>query len=315
MDTLIIGFLQNTAWRIDAPVMFGAFHISALVIITAAAFLSARKLSSGTQNTPISVPDASETGASDTDAADMYTADGIPVSDKTVKIRGIRVLASAGWLLAALEAYKQLFLYYIVNSWHYDWWFFPFQLCSVPMYLCILLPFARGRVRASFLTFMATFTFISAAAALIFPEDFMRSYVSLTVHGFVWHGILLFISLYILFSGMADLSRKGFVRASILFACLCVPAVLINAATEPLMNAAHAANEIPNSYAAMFYLSPYHISPQPVVGAVQQMTGIPAGLMLYALAIIAAAGLFCMIADHVFISFTGSKRNEKTAKS
>jgi hypothetical protein len=177
------------------------------------------------------------------------------------------------------------------------------------MYLCILLPFVRGRVRDSFLTFMAVFTFISAAAALLYPEDYMRPYLSLTLHGFIWHGMLMFISMYILFSDMADLSRKGFVRSSILFACLCIPAVLINAVSEPLMNASHAAHEIPNSYAAMFYLNPYHISPQPVIGSVQQMISIPAGLALYVLMIIAAGGLFCTIADHVV---AGNHPNRKT---
>ena len=294
----MFSILEKTAWHIDAPALFGPFHITALVTVTAAALLFARKLSMRTQNSSSSSADAS---AKDT-FEDFSTAALSKGKEHT------RVLVSAGWLLAVLEIYKQLFLYYIVNGGHYDWWYFPFQLCSVPMYLCILLPFVHGRIRDSFLTFMASFTFVSAAAALIFPEDYLRSYLSLTLHGFVWHGMLLFISLYILFSHIADLSLRGFVRAAILFACLCLPAVLINAATEAPMKTAHAAHEIPNSYAAMFYLNPYHISPQPMIGSVQQIIGIPSGLVLYALIIIAAAGLFCIIADHFSACFTGNHR-------
>ena len=192
-------------------------------------------------------------------------------------------LSISGWILLALELYKQLFIYYIVNGGVYDWWYFPFQLCSVPMYLCILLPFIRNN--SAMLTFMTGYTFLSAMAALIYPEDFLRPYISLTLHGFIWHGILLFISLTILYSGYADLSFRGFRNATALFILLCGIAVMINIFTEPLMLNAG----VRNSYAAMFYLNPYHISPQPVVGSVQKTLGIPAGLMLYVISIIAAS--------------------------
>jgi hypothetical protein len=160
--------------------------------------------------------------------------------------------------------------------------------------MCILLPFTGGRLRDAFITFMATYTFVSASAALAFPEDFLRSYVTLTVHGFLWHGTLLFISLFILFSHQADLSRRGFARAAGLFILLSAAAILINILSESRMAKAHSAHIIPNNYAAMFYMNPYHISPQPVVGTVQEMTCIPLGLALYALAVISAAGLVCI---------------------
>ena len=178
----------------------------------------------------------------------------------------IRLLSCCGWILAVMEVYKQLFIFRIVSGGIYDWWFFPFQLCSVPMYMCILLPFTseRSSLRAAMLTFMTGYTFISAAAALIYPEDYLRSYVTLTAHGFVWHGILLFISLTIGLSCMSDLSRRGILRSVSLYLLLSAAAIGINMYADRAMRSAHA-----SGYAAMFYLNPYHISPQPVVGAIQ----------------------------------------------
>lgn len=239
-----------------APEIFGAFHITAALIAAAAAVILACRFSVCSE-----------------------------------KIR-IRILAASGWLLLLMEIYKQLFLYFAVNRGVYDWWFFPFQLCSVPMYLCIALPYMRGKLRNASLTFMATFTFLSSVAALVFPEDFLRPQISLTLHGFIWHGMLLFISLLIILSGMADLSRRGFLRAVALFLLLCCMAVCINVAAEPIMNSA---SGIRHDYAAMFYLNPYHISPQPVVSTVQQKSGIAAGLVLYVLSIIAAGGVLCRL--------------------
>ena len=72
--------------------------------------------------------------------------------------RPVKLLFICGLLLALSEVYKQLFRYYIVNGGHYDWWYFPFQLCSVPMYLCLLLPLLQtawhGRIARAFYTFL-----------------------------------------------------------------------------------------------------------------------------------------------------------------
>ena len=62
--------------------------------------------------------------------------------------------------------------------------------------------------------------------------------------------------------------------------------ICINAAAEPVMQNIRISHpEGAHDWAAMVYLSPYHISPQPLVGSVQKTAGIPAGLLLYALVI------------------------------
>ena len=50
------------------------------------------------------------------------------------------ILFSCGVLLALIELYKQAFLYVIEFHGHFDWWYFPFQLCSIPMYICLAAP-------------------------------------------------------------------------------------------------------------------------------------------------------------------------------
>lgn len=257
----------------DAPEIFGGFHIVALIITAAAAIIAAKLFARRITRSETAFPGL------------------------------IRTLACTGWILVILEMYKQLFLYCIVNDGAYDWWYFPFQLCSVPMYLCILLPFMKAQPRNTCLTFIGGYTFISAAAALIFPEDFLRPYLSLTIHGFVWHGLLLFISMLILFTGVVDRSARGLIRAAGLFAVFCIIAVAVNTAVEPLMHSIRAAHSaVAHNWAAMFYLNPYHISPQPIVGSVQNALGIPAGLVLYALCIIAAGSI---------VVLTGKRQNKK----
>lgn len=253
----LYSILESTAWQMDRPELFSWFHIIAALTTTALAVILARLLSKNYR-----------TG----------------------------ILVIAGWILIALEVYKQLFIYYIVNNGEYNWWFFPFQLCSVPMYLCVLLPFIPEKVRNSFLTFMSTYTFVSAAAALIYPEDFLRPYITLTAHGFIWHGILLFISLLLVFSSASDLSLKGFMRATALFIILSLTAVLINAAVETLIQPGRQLF----THAYMFYLNPYQYSPQPIVNEIQHKLGIPAGLFLYTFSIICVSALTSCLENALF---------------
>ena len=56
-----------------------------------------------------------------------------------------------------------------------------------------------------------------------------------------------------------------------------------------------AATQIEHKYAAMFYLNPYHISPQILVGTIQKSTNIAFGLVLYMSGTIAVAGLVSLI--------------------
>lgn len=257
MENSIIGFLDRTAWIMDTPELFGVFHIAASLLMTAlavaAVFLARRAL----------------------------TEQGVR-----------RILVSAGWVLVILEVYKQFFLYYIVNDGAFDLWFFPFQLCSVPMYLCILLPLLREDHRVTLMTFMGGYTFVSAVATLVYPEDILRPYISLTAHGFIWHGLLLFISLLIILTGSMDTGSDGIRGAAAVFAILCITAICINAAAESVMPAIRAAHPaVMHGWSAMFYLNPFHISPQPVISTIQMTAGIPAGLIVYILAVAAVSSI------------------------
>ncbi len=48
-----------------------------------------------------------------------------------------------GILMLLSELWKQWRLTYILNHRQYNWWYFPFQLCSIPMYLCLVIPWVH----------------------------------------------------------------------------------------------------------------------------------------------------------------------------
>mgnify|MGYP007130416603 CR=1 FL=1 len=58
------------------------------------------------------------------------------------------------------------------NNHTYDWWYFPFQLCSVPMYLGLLLPAANSvpRLRSVFTVFIQDYGLLGGIMALLEPS-------------------------------------------------------------------------------------------------------------------------------------------------
>lgn len=169
------------------------------------------------------------------------------LSDRTID----RILFGCGLFLTACEIYKQLFLYFIVNHGQYDWWFFPFQLCSLPMYLCLAVPLIRQkRTKTVIYTFMQDFSLLGGLAALIVSEGFCHIHWSLTLHGYVWHLLLVMTGLLLGLSGRTDLSPGGFLATLPVFVLVCLIATLINVLAPG------------HGQADMFYISPYHPSTQ-----------------------------------------------------
>lgn len=247
-------FIIKTAWMMEPPKPYSAFHIVFTAFGIAAAVLAAYYLSR---------------------KADRKTF--------------TQLLFFCGLLLAASEIYKQLFLYYVVNQETYDWWYFPFQLCSLPIYFCLMLPLIKNRrLAAAILTFMQNFNLLGGIMALAEPSGLMHPYWFLTLHGLIWHILLIFIGLFIGFSHESDSSFTGYLRTLPLFLLCCGIATLINVTAKP------------PGQADMFYISPYYPNNQVVFYGLSLKLGILPGNVIYLLSICAGGLLFHVIFARLF---------------
>ena len=146
-----------------------------------------------------------------------------------------RILFSFGIYLAAAEFYKQIFLTYVRGG-SYSWSDFPFQLCSVPMYLCLLYPVFREKGKRIIRDMLMTYNLIGGVAALLEPTSSFSSYWILTIHSLVWHGCLICIGLYLVFeeknkgkSGKIRIWIRDYIPVMGLYLFLAVTAVVLNA--------------------------------------------------------------------------------------
>ena len=155
------------------------------------------------------------------------------------------------------------------------------------MYLCLAIPFLRGkrylRARRAVLTFIQDFALLGGAMALAEPSGLMHPYWALTMHGLCWHFILIFLGLYCALSGEAAREPAGFLSVLPLFIACCVIATLINVAAHPYGDA------------DMFYISPYYPNGQIVFHQIALEIGVTAGNLIY-LTGVALGGFLCHLA-------------------
>ena len=248
--------LRVTAWPMTPPAPYSAFHILLTLFGAGLAVFFARIFSKKIRSTS---------------APEPYFR---------------RILFSCGVLLALMELYKQAFLYVIEFDSHFDWWYFPFQLCSVPMYICLAAPLLRSEQtlrRAA--TFLQDFGLLGGIMALAVPPGLMHPYWTMTLHGFIWHFILLLLGLLSCMSGSAGHTRRDYLEILPFFLLCCLIACVINIAAGPTADA------------DMFYISPFHPSSQPVFHQIACALGIFCGNLLYVLSMIVGGFLMHRISS------------------
>ncbi len=144
--------------------------------------------------------------------------------------KGNRIfLLSCGIFLILTEIYKQLFYYFYIGGGSYQWWIFPFQMCSVPMYLCVIAPLLKpGKVQQAMYNFMMVFNLLGGLMAFIEPSGIIHGYWTLTLHAFIWHMILVLIGFYLAVSNRGGRTMADYRSAAVTFVLLCLIAFAIN---------------------------------------------------------------------------------------
>lgn len=150
------------------------------------------------------------------------------LSDRANKI----LIFSIGAFLLVAEVYKQLMYKLIICPDDlYHWGAFPFHLCSIPMYLCLIIPFLKkGRLQQTMYDFLMTYNLLSGIIVFFEPSGILSSWVTMTAHSLIWHMLLVFLGAYIAFSKRGSVAKGSYKNATILFVVLCVVAFAINCA-------------------------------------------------------------------------------------
>ena len=171
-------------------------------------------------------------------------------------------------LLVLGEVFKQLFWFEYYG--YYRWEIFPFQFCSVPIYISVFATLVPSdRIREVCYRFLAFFGIIGGIAVMAVPTAVLYTYfVPISIHSMVWHSILIAMGVYLIVSrGYGQKFKELLAPFYMYLGCIAL-ALIGNVLVYKLHLGTDACQ--PGDNLSMFYLSPYYPTQFPLLGAVQE---------------------------------------------
>ena len=185
-----------------------------------------------------------------------------------------------GILMLASEIWKQWSLTFLLGGGHYNWWHFPFQLCSIPMYICLLIGLpASKKYTPAFLSFLMDYGLVAGIFTFFDTTGLHYAYRPLTVHSYTWHLVLIILGICAGLTRRADYTSSGYKKSTGIYLACAFIATLCNLAFYPYGDI------------NMFYISPHYEMTQKVFGEIAGALGKGAGIFIYMLAIMSGAWL------------------------
>ncbi|MDY0210797.1 MAG: YwaF family protein [Acholeplasma sp.] len=137
-----------------------------------------------------------------------------------------QILLVVGLLMIVLEIYKQIIYTYEAKD--YQWYAFPFQFCSTPMYLYVLYGLTKNqKLETHLLAFLSTYGTFAGLAVMFYPSTVFIDTIGINIQTMVHHGFMAIIGVSLLLSKPL-FSLRTMVNALKVFLMLVVIAISLN---------------------------------------------------------------------------------------
>lgn len=194
-------------------------------------------------------------------------------------------------LVTLAEIYKQInysFSYSNGITFDYQWYAFPFQFCSTPMYVGLLAGVLRkGKLQDALYAYLATFAVFAGLSVMIYPADVFIGTVGINIQTVLCHGSMVCIGVYLFYTGTVKLEHRTIVKAMAVFTCTVSMAVLFN-------EIAHWSGLLERETFNMFFISRHCDPSLPVYSLVQAVVPYPWCLLIYILGFTTASYLILL---------------------
>ena len=199
-----------------------------------------------------------------------------------------------GFVTFALELTKQL-MWAVVETeeglvWSYSWYSAPFQFCTMPLFVSLILFFSKNEKLNSYLTaFLGLFSIISMTGVMFYPGDVFTSSPIINVHTMYLHGGGFALAMFVLIRRLIPFTFRSVVKGFCVFLICVALALMLDIGVEKSgINHGATFN--------MFYISPYYPSTLPVFSLLWEKLPYPLFLLTYIVAFFAGGCLTCGIA-------------------
>ena len=263
-----IYFLQNM--QMNTPVRFGWFHFMWLLFVfVAVCFIFIKK----------------------------------KYNEKDLKL----VLGVYGITAFILELLKQLIWSFNLDSvsnlvsWDYTWYAAPFQLCTMPIYVCLICLFLKKcKFRDYLLSFIAFVTILGSISTMILPDSCFVSDTLVNVHTMWLHMGSFVVSVYLIISKEVKLEILSVKKAWLVFLNFVGVALLLNIGI-------YKSGILNGETFNMFYISPYFVSSLPIFNIIQENVPYILFLLIYVVALMLGAFIIYLICKFISIFYKKMK--------
>ena len=174
-----------------------------------------------------------------------------------------------------LEVYKQLNFSFnsTTGEWHYQWYAFPFQFCSTPMYNGLIAGCVKkGKFQEFLYSYLATYALFAGLAVMFLPSDVFISTIGINIQTMICHGGMVVVGIFLFFSGMVKLEWKTILKALSVFCVLVFIALILNVIFNSTGNTATF---------NMFFISPFLPCTLPLLSMIYPLVPYPIFLIIY----------------------------------
>jgi hypothetical protein len=191
-----------------------------------------------------------------------------------------------------LEVYKQIvFTFDPIKggiSMDYQWYAFPFQFCSTPMYAGLLTGvFRKGKIHEALCAYLASYSIFAGCCVMFYPAQVFIDTVGINIQTMFWHGGMVVVGIWLLATGYVRVNKTTILKAMCVFLCFIGVAMVMN-------EIAYHSDLIDEAF-NMFYISPHLPSTLPVYSAIHNALPYPISLTIYVLAFTMAADLILCV--------------------
>ena len=208
-----------------------------------------------------------------------------------------KILLIYGGVAFILELLKQIiwsFNYDTLTNivtWDFQWYSFPFQLCTTPIYVSLICGFMKdNKIRKSLLSYLSFVTILGSIATIIIPDSCFVSDILVNIHTMWLHCGSLVVSVYLMIVKEVKLNFDNLKKSVLVFLIFVGLAMFLNIS---VYNSGILNGESFN----MFYISPYFISTLPLFCVIQEMVSYPLFLTFYVSVIILGAFVICFLGN------------------
>ncbi len=187
-------------------------------------------------------------------------------NDKT-----FRLIALISWIvMLTLEIYKQFIYTFSYTDFgvvgKYQWYAFPYQLCSTPLYILPMVAFMKeGKARDFFTAYLSTFSFFGGVVVFFYPNDVFCSLLGINVQTMVHHGLQVVIGIFMIVHEKKKINLLYFLKGVAVFAGLAAIAIALN----EIVYAVFASKGIDQTF-NMFYISRHFPVHLPILSTVYE---------------------------------------------